>query len=157
MELAIKRDTVKKIFKFATLIGCLFLVLGGATIADARNWSRAKGTLYIVSYLDSTGVTLSDLPVRARRISIDVNLRRRTNSRNVQTTCKDIKRIRQRACTSRYRFRADGQGICVSKTRFTLNNYTSTSRNIFTQLKGLIECPTGFTAYLEAEGEIRRS
>jgi len=138
------------------IIALLSLVVY-ADPAHAKNWRRVRGTLVLTSYSDNSGATLSDIPPSSRYLVINTDLRRRSTVRGIRTSCKTVRRIKQRICVSTYYYPIAGQGSCLIGTRTTMFNFASSSRNIYTYAEGVMRCPTGFSSYLTAEGELRRS
>jgi hypothetical protein len=136
---------------------CIAVLLVVHESAHAQNWRRAKGNLYMTRYEDTTGAVLEDLPAAGRVIRLNVDLRRNSNVKGVKTKCKDVKRLKQRSCRSVYYYNIQGQGDCFYITESTMYNFTSASRNLYAYIEAIVQCPTGFRAYVAAEGEIRRS
>ena len=143
--------------KFACVVLSLIALLGSIDDAYAKNWRRAKGTLYMTRYEDSMGNTLEDLPPSDRVIRINADLRKSTNVKGIKTKCKDTKRLKQRSCRSVYYYNTASYGRCLYITDHTMHNFTSNSRNIYSYLEALVQCPNGISAYFAGEGEIRRS
>lgn len=136
---------------------CVVVVVMTMDAAHAKTWRRAKGTLYVTRYQDSSGATLENLSPEARVIKLDMDLRRRSNKRGVKTVCKDVKRLRQRMCRSVSYQSVKGHGKCLYVLQSTAHNFTSSSPNIYTYLEMAVQCQSGRSVYLAAEGEVRRS
>lgn len=129
--------------QYQTLLSVVALLLILTESAQAKDWRRAKGTLYFTAYADSDGYTLNDLPQSARVLRINRDLRRSSNVNGIKSSCKDVKRLKQRVCKSFYYYTITGHGSCLFMTQGTIYNYTSASRNLYMYLEGVVQCPTG--------------
>lgn len=88
--------------KILHVIVAVVAVVSCADVAHATNWRRARGVLAMTYYEDNFGNFLDSVPEANRRMVIDADLRRSSNTRGVQTSCKDVRRLKQRTCVSRY-------------------------------------------------------
>ena len=134
---------------------CFSMFVFWVDTADAANWRRAKGTMILIDFQDSTGAVIDD--IFDRRVSADIDIRRKGNSNNFKSSCKDNKKLRERRCRAEFTKPVEGLGVCGYINSTVLYNFTSKSRNIFANLKSSYICSTGYIGYFEAEGRLRRS
>lgn len=142
------------------LVACLFVitaVLFMSTDAHAISWTRASGTLNMTYYEDNQGNTLDDLPANIRRINIRANVRDRSTSDGIRTTCRTNKATKQRVCSNSYYYEVVGHGSCLYVTKSIFNNYTSSSRKLQMYYEAAFSCPSGYSAYAQYYGRITRS
>lgn len=143
--------------KALKLLSVIFVVLLCQTPAMAKDWKRAKGTLYVTYYEDNYGYTIYDLPASSLVIKVDVDLRNSSRVKGVKTKCRDNRAVKQRVCTLEYRYEIQGHGSCLYNMKAILNNYFSSSKSIYMYLETLVQCPSGYIMYMNADGNIRRS
>lgn len=122
--------------------------------AYAITWTRVKGTLYMTYFEDSYGNTIDTLPASARQLKINQKI---TNAPGIKSKCKTNKALQQKVCDETYYYEIQGQGSCLFKRKIIYNKFTSTSRKIDTYLEAAMTCPSGYGAYMLANGTLRRS
>lgn len=134
----------------------LFLLVSLATPAHAQRFTRVKGILRMTYFADSLGATLADLPFQSRRIVISERISR-SPAPGIRQTCSENRAMKQRVCMQRYNYEVQGQGSCAFRRKVILNNWAPSSRRLQAYLEGTVSCPSGYSAYLLASGELTRS
>ncbi len=148
-------NSLKNVFLVAWL-PVLLAVLCGSTDAQAVNWTRASGTLNMTYFESNLGETIDDIDPNNRRIVIRANIRDRSSSGGIRTTCRTNRATKQRVCNSSYYYEVVGNGSCLYETTSIFNNYTSSSRRLQTYYEVTVTCPSGYAAYLQYSGIITR-